>query len=162
MRQVTVIGSDGEVPHRIARIAEEVGRAIAGRRAILVTGGRGGVMEAACKGAKDRGGCTVGILPGSERDANPYVDIVIVTGMGTARNVINVLSADVVLAIHGGTGTISEIGLALTMGKKVVALRSSGGVAEKMAGEIIDGKQVLAADSADEAIKLALGKRGND
>jgi len=136
-------------------MAEELGRAIASRGAVLITGGRGGIMEAVCKGAKEKKGLTVGILPGSERDANPYVDVMIVTGMGDARNAINVLSADAVIAIHGGAGTLSEVGLALKAGKKVIAIRTSGGIAEKMAGAVIDGREVLSTDSVEEAVELA-------
>ncbi len=155
MRQITVIGSGGEVPSSVCEMAEELGRAIASRGVVLITGGRGGVMEAVCKGAKERNGLTVGILPGSGRDANRYVDVVIVTGMGDGRNVINVLSGDVVIAVHGGAGTLSEIGLALKAGKRVIALRPSGGVAEKMAGAVIDGGRVESADSVGEAVELA-------
>jgi len=155
MRQITVIGSGGRIPARIYEMAEELGRAIASRGAVLITGGRGGIMEAACKGAKEKRGLTVGILPGSEREANQYVDIMIVTGMGDARNAINVLSADAVIAIHGGAGTLSEVGLALKAGKKVIAIRTSGGIAEKMAGAVIDGREVLSTDSVEEAVELA-------
>ena len=155
MRQITVIGSSGRIPPRIHKMAEELGRAIASRGAVLITGGRGGIMEAVCKGAKEKKGLTVGILPGSERDANPYVDVMIVTGMGDARNAINVLSADAVIAIHGGAGTLSEVGLALKAGKKVIAIRTSGGIAEKMAGAVIDGREVLSTDSVEEAVELA-------
>ena len=155
MKQVAVIGSDGQIPSRVYRMAEELGRAIASMGAILITGGRGGVMEAACKGAKEKGGLTVGILPGSENDVNPYVDVVIVTNLGDARNVINVRSANAVIVVHGGAGTLSEVGLALKAGKKVIAIRSSGGIAEKMAGVVIDGKKVVSADSVEEAIELA-------
>lgn len=155
MRQITVVGSGGWIPPAVYQMAEELGRAIAGRGAVLITGGRGGVMEAACKGAKEGRGLTVGILPGTERDANRYVDIMVVTGMGDARNAINVLSADVVIVVHGGAGTLSEIGLALKAGKKVVAIKTSGGVAGMMAGAVIDGVEVLSADSVEKAVELA-------
>ena len=155
MKQITVIGSGGNIPSRVYEMAEELGRAVASGGAVLITGGRGGVMEAVCKGAKECKGLTVGILPGSEEDANPYLDILVVTGMGDARNAINVKSANVVIAVHGGAGTLSEIGLALKAGKKVIALRSSGGIAEKMAGAVIDGETILSADSVTEAVELA-------
>ena len=155
MRQIAVIGSDGRIPPEIYKTAEEVGHAIADVGATLITGGRGGVMEAACKGAKENGGLTVGILPGSEKDANPYIDVAIVTNMGDGRNVINVKSSDAVIVVHGGAGTLSEIGLALKAGKKVIAIKSSGGVAKKMAGAVIDGKKVASVDTVREAIKLA-------
>jgi uncharacterized protein (TIGR00725 family) len=155
MKQITVIGSGGNIPSKVNEMAEELGRAIASGGAVLITGGRGGVMEAVCKGAKDSKGLTVGILPGSEEDANPYLDVLIVTGMGDARNAINVKSANVVIAVHGGAGTLSEIGLSLKAGKKVIALRSSGGIAERMAGAVIGGETILSADSVTEAVELA-------
>ena len=108
-----------------AALAEEVGREIARRGAVLICGGRGGVMEAACRGARSAGGTTVGILPGTDRgQANPYVDIPIVTGLGEARNALVVRSADAVIAVSGGYGTLSEIALALKMGRPVVGLRT--------------------------------------
>lgn len=156
MKQIAVIGSDGHISQEVYQIAEDLGSKIAEAGAILITGGKSGVMEAANKGAKKKGGITVGILPGSEKDANKFCDIIIVTGMGDGRNVINVKSADSVIAIHGRTGTLSEIALALNAGKKVIAIKSSGGVAEMMAGLTIDGKKVLSANTVDQAIKLAL------
>jgi uncharacterized protein (TIGR00725 family) len=155
MRQITVIGSGGRIPPDVYQMAEELGRAIAGRGAILITGGRGGVMEAACKGAKMGRGLTVGILPGSEKDANQYVDVMVMTGMGDGRNVINVLSADAVIVVHGGAGTLSEVGLALKAGKKVIAIKTSGGVAGMMAGAVVDGGEVLSASSVKDAVELA-------
>ncbi len=108
-----------------AALAEEVGREIARRGAVLICGGRGGVMEAACRGARSAGGTTVGILPGTDRSqANPYVDIPIVTGLGEARNALVVRSADAVIAVSGGYGTLSEIALALKMGRPVVGLQT--------------------------------------
>ena len=82
MKQITVIGSSGLIPQEVYKMAEELGENIAEAGAVLITGGRDGVMEAACKGAKKRGGLTVGILPGSKGEANPYNDITVVTGMG--------------------------------------------------------------------------------
>ncbi len=107
--------------------ARAVGRLIAERGAIVLCGGLGGVMEAAARGACEAGGLTVGILPGgSERESppNPYIQIAIFTGMSEARNVINVRSADAVIAIAGGYGTLSEIALALKVGKPVILFRS--------------------------------------
>jgi len=103
--------------------AAEVGRLLAERGAVLVCGGRGGAMEAACRGAKEADGLTVGILPGSDRsDANPFVDVVLPTGLGEARNALVVGAADVVIAIGGGYGTLSEIALALKARKRVIGL----------------------------------------
>ena len=103
--------------------AAEVGRLLAERGAVVVCGGRGGAMEAACRGAKEADGLTVGILPGADRsDANPFVDVVLPTGLGEARNALVVGAADVVIAIGGGYGTLSEIALALKAGKRVIGV----------------------------------------
>jgi len=119
---VAVIG-DGFCSADTARLAEEVGRQLAERGATVLCGGLGGVMEAACRGAKRAGGLTIGVLPGRDRrDANPYVDITIVTGMGEARNVIVVSSAQSVIAVSGGYGTLSEMAHALKLGIPVVGL----------------------------------------
>lgn len=121
---IAVIGA-GRCSKEIARRAQEVGRELAKRRATLVCGGLGGVMEAACRGAKEEGGLTIGILPGlSHHEANPYVDIPIVTGLGEARNVIVVRTAQAVIAVGGEYGTLSEIAYALKMGRPVVGLNT--------------------------------------
>ena len=121
---IGVIGA-GRAGKDILLIAEEVGRLIAKSGAILVTGGLSGVMEAASKGAYMEGGITVGILPGIRKeDANPYVLIPISTGMGEARNAIIARACDSLIAIGGEYGTLSEIALALKMGKKVIGIRS--------------------------------------
>ena len=105
--------------------AELVGKELGARGVVLVCGGLGGVMEAACRGAKEAGGLTVGILPGLHRsDANPFVDVVIATGLGEARNALVVNAADAVIAVGGGYGTLTEIGLALRAGKRVVGLET--------------------------------------
>jgi len=121
---VAVIGGNycsGE----IAKIAYEVGKKIAQRKHILICGGLGGVMEAACRGAKDGRGLTIGILPGKDKsEANPFVDIPIVTAMSHARNAIITRTADVLIAVDGRYGTLSEIGLALATGKKVVGINT--------------------------------------
>jgi hypothetical protein len=109
----------------IAEIAEETGRIIAEQDWILVCGGRGGVMEAACKGAMAAGGVTVGILPDEDDlKANPFVSIPIATGMGIARNAIIARSADAVIAIDGSYGTLSEIAFALQLEKPVYCINS--------------------------------------
>lgn len=119
---IGVIG-DAQCDARTACLAEEVGRELAKRGAILVCGGLGGVMEAACRGAKAEGGTTIGILPGVNRhEANPYVDIPIVTGLDQARNIIVVRSAQALIAVSGGYGTLSEIAYALKLGIPVVGL----------------------------------------
>lgn len=107
----------------VSDLAEEVGRELARAGAILVCGGTTGVMEAACRGAKEAGGLTVGILPGETRgQANRYVDIPIVTGLGEARNVIIARTCQAAIAVSGGLGTLSEIAFALKFGRTVVGL----------------------------------------
>jgi uncharacterized protein (TIGR00725 family) len=121
---IAVIGA-GEPSAEEAKLAEEVGRELARQGAILVCGGLGGVMEAACKGASLEGGITVGILPGdSPRTANPYVQIPIVTGMGYARNIAVVKTARAVIAVGGSYGTLSEIAHALQNGIPVIGLNT--------------------------------------
>ena len=121
-RFIAVIGG-GQCSKEEAGLAEEVGREIARRSAILICGGLGGVMEAACKGASLEGGITIGILPGDNyQAANPYVQIPIVTGIGYARNVSVVKSARAVIAIGGSYGTLSEIGHALQSNIPVIGL----------------------------------------
>jgi uncharacterized protein (TIGR00725 family) len=103
--------------------AEQVGQLVAREGAVLVCGGLGGVMEAACRGARREGGTAVGILPGLERSAaNEHVDVAVATGLGEARNALVVRAADAVIAVGGGYGTLSEIALALKAGKPVVGL----------------------------------------
>jgi uncharacterized protein (TIGR00725 family) len=119
---VAVVGS-GEAEERHAAAAEEVGRLIAEGGALLVCGGLGGVMEAACRGARAAGGTTVGLLPGVDRsEANRHVAVAVPTGLGEARNALVVRAADAVIAIGGGYGTLSEIALALRAGKPVIGL----------------------------------------
>ena len=148
---LTVIGS-ASCREEVAALAREVGQEIARRGAVLVCGGRGGVMEAACQGAKAMGGVTVGILPGTDRrEANPYVDVPIVTGLGEARNAIVVRTADAVIAVSGGYGTLSEIGLALKMGRPVVGL---GTWELRQSGQPVAA--VVQADSPAQAVELAM------
>lgn len=119
---VSIVGGSAAGPD-VCAVAEELGRALAEGGAVVVTGGRGGVMEAACRGAKAAGGTTVGILPGDDRSAaNPWVDLAVVTGMGEGRNVLVVRAADVLVAVGGEYGTLSEIALALKLGTPVVGL----------------------------------------
>ena len=133
---IAVIGGSKCTP-TIAKLAEAVGREIASRGHTVVCGGLNGVMEAASRGAKSAGGAPIGILPGHDpHDANPYIDIPIVTGMGYARNVIVVKTARVVIAVDGEYGTLSEIAHALGEGIPVVgletwALRKNGSKADK-------------------------------
>ncbi len=148
---IAVIGG-GDVPPQVAELAEEVGREIARRGAVLVCGGLGGVMEAACRGTSSEGGLTIGILPGeNRRTANPHVKIPIVTGIGYARNVAVVKSAQAVIAIDGSYGTLSEIGHALQSGIPIIGLNtwslSINGQADN---------SIIPADSPKDAVSKAI------
>lgn len=143
---------------KILRLAEDIGAEIAKRGVVLACGGMLGVMEAACKGAKKHAGVTIGILPtDSKNDANKYVDYVLPTGLGYARNFLVAKAGDAVIAIDGSAGTLSEIAIAWFSNKPIVALRSSGGWAEKLAGTQIDNRRddvIHSADTAQEALDI--------
>jgi uncharacterized protein (TIGR00725 family) len=135
-----------------AKLAEEVGRQLAKRGAILVCGGLGGIMRAACKGASSAGGTTIGIIPSNDRQAaNPYVQIPIVTGLGEARNVIVVKSAQAVIAVGGSYGTLSEISYALKNGIPVIGLNTWS-----LARDGRQDKSIITAKSPAEAVAKAL------
>ena len=143
--QIGIIGSRS-CSNEIASIAERTGSLIASHEAILICGGREGVMEAAARGAQAAGGLTVGILPGpSKNEANPFIDVKIPTDMGHARNAIIARAADCLIAIAGEYGTLSEIALALQMAKPVVTLASKW----KIEGTIL-------ANSPETAVETAL------
>ncbi len=121
---IAVIGA-AQAPAEVLELAYRVGLEIGARGATLICGGRGGVMKAAARGARERGAHTVGILPGLDhREANPHIEFVVATGVGEARNAIVVGSADAVVALAGAGGTLSEIGFALKLGRPLVALRA--------------------------------------
>jgi len=148
---IGVIGG-GEVSTQVAGIAEEVGREIARREAVLVCGGMGGVMEAACKGAAEEGGLTIGILPGDGRyGANPYVQIPIITGIGYARNAVVVKSSQAIIAVDGSYGTLSEIAFALQSGIPVIGL-DTWSIA--IGGSPDDS--IIIASNAEEAVNRAI------
>lgn len=143
-RRISIIGS-GSCDAATAAAARTLGGLLAKRGFAIVCGGLGGVMAAACQGAREAGGLTIGILPGEDRDAaNPYVDVAIATGLGIARNVLVVRNGDVAVAVAGAAGTLSEIGIALKLGRPVVALGRYAG---------LDG--VIPADSPEQAAALA-------
>jgi hypothetical protein len=120
--RVSVIGG-GTVSEEVAAVATSLGRRLARGGHTVVCGGLGGVMEAACRGAKDADGTTIGILPGEHRrDANPYVDVPIATGLGHARNGLVVLNGDAVVAVDGGGGTLSELGFASVFDRPAAGL----------------------------------------
>jgi len=141
---IGVIGGSSVDPE-IYELARGVGQKIAREGFTLVTGGRTGVMEAASRGAKEAGGLVIGILPGdSSTEANPYVDVPIVTGLGIARNSIIVRTAQVIIAIDGSYGTLSEPAFALQMRKPIIGLRTWD----------VD-ETIQKTETADEAIQLA-------
>ena len=124
MKMIGVIGA-GQCDEKIYEQARQVGAGIAKAGATLVCGGLGGVMEGACQGAYETGGQTVGVLPGADRaQANPYVMIPIVTDLGHGRNILIVRTADILVAISGGYGTLSEISIGLKLGKPVIGLHT--------------------------------------
>ncbi|HEX4209936.1 MAG TPA: TIGR00725 family protein [Candidatus Binataceae bacterium] len=149
---IAVIGAGDARPDTLA-FAREVGHCIAERGAVLICGGRTGVMQAAAAGAQAAGGHTIGILPNYDRgSANPHIEFVIATGMGQARNVIIVASSDAVIALPGEGGTLSEIGLALKLGRPVIALG---------AWREIDGIRNAATPEAAVTLAFELAMRAN-
>jgi len=145
MQKIIGVIGGSFVEDKHLKLAYEVGRLLAIRKAILVCGGLGGVMEAACKGALEFGGTTVGILPaGDLKMANPYVTVPIATGLGSARNKIIVDTGQAFISIAGAFGTLSEIAFALDAGKKVVGL------------ETWDIPGIIPAISPEDAVRLAL------
>jgi len=153
---VSVIGA-GEAGADVLVDAEAVGRGLARAGAIVVCGGRGGVMEAACRGAVAEGGVTVGLLPDADRaHANPFVSVAVPTGMGELRNGLVARAGDVVIAIGGEFGTLSEIGFALKLGRPVVGL-GTWGLAR--GGRPVAAIEVAAGPQDAVARALALARR---
>ena len=158
-RQISVIGSSRCAEDSESwRLAEEVGRLLAEAGVTVVCGGGPGVMEAAARGAAAAGGTVVGILPGSDPgDANPHCSHVVATGIGQARNLAVAASGEATIAVGGEWGTLAEVALARNLGRPVVALRSwtvSG------AGDMEGGPGVMEAASPEDAVAIALGRRG--
>jgi len=160
-RQIAVIGAADAGPE-VVDLAREVGRELARAGAVLVSGGRGGVMAGASEGARSEGGLTVGVLPGRDASESPpdeAVEIALFTGLGQARNLIVVLSAEAVIAVGGGWGTLSEIALAAKHGVRVVLLESWRFEAPKGSGAAESARQLIhRATSAEKAVRLALGE----
>jgi uncharacterized protein (TIGR00725 family) len=154
--QVSVIGSGGcEQDSELARLAEEVGRRLAEAGATVVCGGRGGVMEAAARGAAEAGGAVIGVLPWvSPKEANPHCTQVVATGIGQARNLAVVASGEAVIAVGGEWGTLSEIGHARSIGRTVIALRSW---TLKGEGAMESPPGVVAVATPEQAVAAALG-----
>ena len=165
--QIAVIGYNGDRCTEAARsLAYEVGKEIAKAGAVLVCGGLGGVMEAACKGARENGGMTVGIIPQEEFSfANEYCDIVICTGIGFARDFVVASSADGMIAVAGGVGTLIELSVGYMMKKPMAAIAGSGGTADQYGGKYLDERKrvpIMSARDPAEAVALVLEKARKD
>ena len=155
MQESLIIGviGGGLIDDRMYELAEDLGRRIAQSGARLICGGLSGVMEAAAKGAAKAGGLTIGLLPGEDaRAANPFIAVPIATGLGIARNILIVRTADVLIAVAGGYGTLVEIAAALNLGKPVVALETWNVPA---AGQV-DARLFHVARTPEEAVGLAV------
>ncbi len=156
--------ADDVVPAQTKAAAEAVGRLIAARGGVLVTGGRKGVMEAASKGARAAGGLTIGFLPSMDKaDANPYVDVVFPTGLGRARNLLTARACDALIMIGGETGTLNELTIAYAEARPVVVLEGTGGWADKLRGVLHKGRflderetvEIAFARTPEEAVETA-------
>lgn len=169
--QIGIIGSAGieEYPkgvrskQEIYKVAEKIGELVAENGGILVTGGKGGVMEAACKGAKQKSGITVGVVKGKKRKtANRFVDVEVVSGMeGCGEETILVLMCDGVVAIGGGAGTLQELAIAYRNRRPIVALKNLPGWAEKLANSYLDERKktkIIEAETPQQAIKILINK----
>src|SRR3989338_533854 len=166
--QIGVIGSAGfeeyptQKPNKKAyRIAYEVGKLIALNNAILICGGKGGIMENACRGAKEKNGTTVGIISGNKRGkANKYVDVEVVSGIiNCAEESLIISMSDGIIAIGGGSGTLQEIATAYRNKKPIVTIKGIKGWADKLAGSFIDERKLVkieGSNSAEEAVSLLL------
>ncbi len=157
--QIAVVGYNKDKCTEQARIlAYEVGKEVARAGAVLVCGGLGGVMESACKGSKENNGFTIGIIPQDEFSfANGFCDVVICTGIGFARDFIIASSADGIIAIGGGVGTLIEMAAGYMIKKSIVVIAGSGGVADTYAGKYLDERNrvpILVAKDARSAVQI--------
>lgn len=158
---VSICGSDlddSELSNYALEVAEQVGRLIAKKGGVLLCGGHGGVMRAACRGAKEENGITVGIMPFTKEEANEFIDISIPTTMGYVRNYIVANAGDVVIAIGGRWGTLNEISYRMICEKPLILIRGTGGCVD----EIISGRLMqdveshyFVVNSAEEAVEKA-------
>ena len=159
--QILIIGNNenGCTPE-LEKIAYDTGSEVAKSNSILITGGLGGVMKAASKGAKKSGGLTVGIIPQNDKsEANEFCDIVIPSGIGLMRDFLNALSADGVIAIGGGSGTLSEICAAYMYSKPIVVLKNSGGTSSKFSDQYLDHRKnvkIIGVETPKDAVKVIL------
>ena len=158
---ISICGSDGDdcnFCNHVSEVAEKVGRSIAQRGAVLVCGGHSVVMEAACRGAKEEGGITVGIMPYGKDEANPYIDIAIPTNIGNIRNYLVSSVGDVTIAICGRWGTLNEIAFRMISQKPLILIKGTGGVVDEIInGNVMQGVEsnYIIAESAEDAINKA-------
>lgn len=159
--QISVVGYDHDSCTKEAYdAAYRVGKAIAARGGVVVCGGLGGVMEAACKGARDGGGMALGIVPSADLEqANASCDIVVATGLGHTRNFLVAYSGEAIVIVGGGAGTLIEAAAAYEAGKPLVAVKGTGGVADDLAGGYIDVRKrarVVGSASPEDAVERAM------
>ena len=164
--QLLVVGYSQEIcTPKAYDIAYQVGKEVAAHDAVLLTGGLGGVMEAAAKGVKEAGGISVGVIPYEDfSHANPYSNVVIATGIGFARNYITAYSADAVIVVGGGVGTLIEMSIAYQKKKPIITLLGSGGIADEYAGKSLDERKlttIIGEDSPRKAVQRALLEVGH-
>lgn len=139
--QIGIMGAS-KADEPLARLAEQAGRAVANVGAALVTGGRGGIMEAASRGCAQAGGTVIAVTPYTDMyEVNEWAHYVIPTGMGWARNCVSAISGDVIILVGGSAGTLSEAAFAWMHNRPIIALRQSGGWADKLAGQKIDNRR---------------------
>jgi len=160
-RQILVVGYNRDAcTENALKTAYEVGLEIARAGIVLITGGLGGVMQAASRGAKEGGGLVVGIIPhGDKTEANSFCDVVIATGIGYARDFVTASSADAVIVVGGGAGTLIEVAAAYQKHIPIIAVKGTGGVADQYGNGYIDDRQterVILAESPIEAVKVAI------
>ena len=148
-RRLVAVCGESDPQTSLAELAFELGRGIAQRHAVLLCGGLTGVMEHAARGARAAGGLTIGVLPGEDPDeANPYIDVAIASGLGHARNAVLARTADGVVAVGGGLGTLSEIALALRNGRPTIGMQTW-----RFDRNRRTEPELPTADSADEALE---------
>ena len=160
LKQIGVIGTHKNPSAKSLGEARRLGGLLAKNGFVVVCGGLGGVMEEVCRGAKEEKGVTIGILPGKEiREANPFIDYKIATGLEWARNQIVALSCDALVMLGGEAGTLSEACIGWIYGKPLIAVEGTGGYSDALAGKPIDSKRedaVIGAKDAEEAVKILI------
>ena len=159
-KQILVVGfGKDHCPENAYKAAYQVGLEVAKRGAVLISGGLGGVMEAASRGAKDGGGFVIGIIPHDEKTAaNEFCDAVIATGLGFARDFLTAYSADAIIIVGGGAGTMIEVAAAYQKKIPAIALKGTGGMADRLADTYIDDRKsekILGEETPQRAVEKA-------